>query len=54
MMDKLIGFFNVFDWMYGSGSPYVIESVFALMFSGFVLSTYIVMKIKKKRKAEEK
>lgn len=42
-------FFSVLDWLHAPG-PYVTESIFTLLFSGFVISMYIIMKIKKKQK----
>lgn len=53
MINDPLKFFNVFEYLYAPHSPYVIESTFTLMFSGFVLSMYIVMKIKKRRNQKD-
>lgn len=49
MINEVKNFFSILDWLHAPG-PYITESVFTLMFSGFVLSMYIVIKIKKKQK----
>ncbi|MCH9657642.1 hypothetical protein K0U27_02920 [archaeon] len=54
MINELLKFFNVFEYLYAPHSPYVIESTFTLMFSGFVLSMYIAMKVKKRRSLKDR
>ena len=50
MMMELLSIFGVFDWIYGDPDRYVTESIFALIFSGFVVSMYVIMKINKRKK----
>ena len=50
MTIELLSIFSVFDWMYADSGRYVTESVFALLFSSFVVSMYVIMKINKRKK----
>ena len=48
MTNELESFFSVLDWLHAPG-PYVTESVFTLLFSGFIVSMYAIMKINKRK-----
>ena len=50
MTIELLNIFSVFDWIYADSDRYVTESMFALIFSGFVVSMYVIMKINKRKK----
>lgn len=41
MINEIESFFSVLDWLHNPG-PYVIESVFTILSSGFVISMYII------------
>ena len=49
MTNELESFFRVLGWLYTPG-PYITESVFTLLFSGFIVSMYVIMKINKRKK----
>ncbi|QMU55013.1 MAG: hypothetical protein GKS07_09065 [Nitrosopumilus sp.] len=48
MVKELESFFSVLDWLHVQG-PYMVELVFTLTLSGFVLSMYVVMSVKKRK-----